>query len=227
MQTMTTCPTTATTVTDGRDGEQYKVQQLTDDNCWMLDNLRLGATDVTTDLTSSNTNLSTTITASTWNGYRKPSGFNSYTAPMFNSASANNTTTSYGSGSGKIGVYYNYCAASANTYCYASGSGTGNTQYDVCPAGWRMPTGGSSGEYKALYTAYSSDDTIFKNALSTPLSGYFLYGSAYDQGSNGNFWSSTLCDSSSMYRLYVYSGGVNPTNNGGRDVGHSVRCILK
>ena len=67
-----------------------------------------------------------------------------------------------GAGSNKVGVYYNYCAASAGSYCYDESKGTGNASYDLCPAGWRMPTSGSSGEYKALYTAYSSDQATFK-----------------------------------------------------------------
>ncbi|MBQ9017169.1 hypothetical protein IJ103_02940 [Candidatus Saccharibacteria bacterium] len=212
---------------DSRDGESYKIAKLADGKVWMLDNLRLGSTDITTDLTSANTNLSSTISASTWNGYRKTSGFNRSTAPMFNSASANNTTTSYGSGSGKIGVYYNYCAASAGTYCYGSGSGTGNASYDICPKGWRMPTGGSSGEYQALYTAYSSNATNFRSALSTPLSGHFISSSAPNQGSSGLFWSSTYYDGSGMYSLSVNSSSVNPTNYRDRSYGYSVRCLLK
>ena len=213
---------------DSRDGESYKIAKLADGKVWMLDNLRLGSTDITTDLTSANTNLSSTISASTWNGYRKTSGFSSYTTPMFNSASANNTITSYGSGSGKIGVYYNYCVASAGTYCYTEGSGTGNASYDICPKGWRMPTGGSSGEYRALYTAYLSNATNnFRNALSTPLSGYFDSSSASSQDSSGSFWSSTYYNGYGMYRLIVGSSSVGPTSNGNRDYGYSVRCLLK
>ena len=35
------CTTTATTVYDGRDGQEYTIQQLADGKCWMLDNLAL------------------------------------------------------------------------------------------------------------------------------------------------------------------------------------------
>ena len=225
--TSSTCTTTAKPVYDTRDNEVYWIQKLADNKCWMLDNLRLGVADISANLTSSNTNLSSTISASTWNGYRTTSGFESYTAPMFNSASANNTTTSYGSGSGKIGVYYNYCAASAGTYCYAYGYGTGNASYDICPKGWRMPTGGSGGEYEALYTAYSSNATNFRNALSTPLSGYFSNSSANHQGSCGYFWSSTYSYSSYMYYLDVSSSDVDPKYDDYRYSGDSVRCLLK
>ena len=89
-----------------------------------------------------------------------------------------------------------------------------------------MPTGGSSGEYKALYTAYSSTYATFRSALHLPFSGYFDDGSAGFQGSNGNFWSSTRRDNSDMYYLFVNSSRVSPARNDGRLIGNSVRCIL-
>ena len=91
-----------------------------------------------------------------------------------------------------------------------------------------MPTGGSSGEYQALYTAYSSNGTNFKNALRTPLSGYFYNGYARDQGSEGYFWSSTYYSSySNMQYLDVTSSYVGPQNGYSRVNGISVRCVLQ
>ena len=127
---------------------------------------------------------------------------------------------------GKIGTFYNYCAATAGTYCYASGSGTGNASEDICPKGWRMPTGGSSGEYQALYGAYSSNAANFMAALVTPLSGYFN-GSANFQGSYVYFWSSTRYDGSGMHYLLVSSSGVDPARISSRYGGYSVRCVAQ
>ena len=221
------CPSSLTTgqvyqLKDSRDNNVYYVARLADGNCWMLDNLRLGSTS-TIALTSANTNSNGNFTLPA----SISSGFNSYTAAQINVASKDTVaSTKYGSGSGKIGVYYNYCAASAGTIC--SSSNSSNASYDICPKGWRMPTGGSSGEYQALYTAYSSNVTIFRNALSTPHSGYFYYGSAYNQGSNGNFWSSTRYNGSDMYYLYVDSSRVGSTDySNTRNYGYSVRCLLK
>ena len=135
---------------------------------------------------------------------------------------------------GQIGVYYNYCAASAGSYCYTSSAGPSSdpdtstlqdVKEDICPKGWRLPTGSDSGEYKALYTAYSSNYTNFQTALSTPLSGWFYSGKAYDQGSVGYFWSSTWGDSVTMYGLYVGSASAYP-NGFARGWGSSVRCVL-
>ena len=223
-------------------------QQLADGNCWMLDNLRLdlGNSTVLNNTTGDNTNASTTTLNYLKNGGgstsdRYPtakinnvpwtsSSQNYYSIPMTISTYKDQTTTSYGEGSGKIGVYYNYCAASAGNYCFgngaSAGSPSGNATEDICPKGWRMPTGDDSGEYQALYTAYSSDATSFRNALSTPLSGYFRSDSAHDQGTDGYFWSSTYSNDRSMYRLRVNSSNVHPSNNDDRYRGLSVRCLL-
>ena len=142
---------------------QAPLQKLADGKCWLLDNLRLDLS-TTRSLTTANTNIASNWTAptdiTTWS--------NIYDAPKINTASKNSTVT-YGSGSGKIGVYYNYCAATAGTYCYAGGSGTGNATSDICPKGWRMPTGGSSGEYQALYTAYSSNARARRSLVQAPV----------------------------------------------------------
>jgi len=226
---------------DIRDNEVYSISKLADGKVWMLDNLRLIPDAY--ELTEDNTNASDTTISYLKNGGGTTSdqyaitGFGhwtsgySYSQPLFNEDSTYFTITSYGAGSGKIGVYYNYCAASAGSYCYgngtSSGTSTGDATEDICPAGWRMPTGGSSGEYQALYTAYSSDATNFRNALSTPLSGYFYNGSAYYQGDYGYFWSSTRYSNNGMRDLIVVGSDVDPAGGISRYLGLSVRCVLK
>ncbi|MBR3236208.1 hypothetical protein IKF92_00795 [Candidatus Saccharibacteria bacterium] len=243
MQTMSEsdCITSQpTSVVDIRDNETYLVQRLADGNCWLLDNLRLDPTAVSLTDLQGNTNASNqTLTYFKNGGGSSPytnvgvnttwasTSDNKYDEPKVVTTYKDTTTTSYGAGSSKIGVYYNYCAASAGSYCYSSDSGTGNATEDLCPAGWRMPTGGASGEYQALYTAYSSDVTNFKNALSTPLSGIFGGGSANGQGTYGFFWSSTRGGDDFMYGLYVTSSTVDPTNGSNRNLGDSVRCVKK
>ena len=243
--TASTCTTTPTTAIDVRDGEQYRIAKLADGNCWMLENLRLDIGDATvkTNLTSTTTNATDTILGYLKNGggsspypangviAKTASGgswTNDYANPYI--ATQYKDTTQAASGSapaGKIGVYYNYCAASAGSYCYASGAGSGNAQYDICPAGWRMPTGGASGEYQALYTAYSSNVGNFTSALSTPLSGGFVSGTAYDQGTGGVFWSSTIYNTNGMHGLDVVASTVRPQYNDSRLYGFSVRCVLR
>ena len=208
--------------------ESYTVKKLADGKCWMTENLRLGGSSTIT-LRNTDTN----ITASTWtlpasSTDKFSNNSTGYTTAGINTSKKDTVQPASGSSpAGKIGNYYNYCAASAGTYCYASGSGTGNAEHDICPKGWRMPTGGSSGEYQALYTAYSSNVANFQSALVTPLSGVFYDGSTLSQGSFGYFWSSTRYGGNNMYSLYVNSSGVGPANNCSRYYGTSVRCVAQ
>ena len=144
------------------------------------------------------------------------------------------------SGGWKYGGYYNYCAASAGSYCYGNGTSAGtssdNATEDICPKGWRMPTGNTSGEYSALAnaiygsTSSTSDATAYANyrsALRLPLSGYFYNGSAYSQGSSGGgFWSSTRGSSSNMYSPTLNTSSVYPSDSSNRFFGLSIRCLL-
>ena len=270
MQEVTFCDSTLTvgqvyTLTDERDSQQYKVARLADGNCWMLDNLALDPTDPTTaaNMNASNTNASAEAITNLLNGGNAgsnagwsstavadvDSGFNSYTAPMINNASKDTVVTSYGAGSGKVGIYYNYCAASASTYCYAQGQGVDvpNTDIDapqdICPANWRIPTGGGynstthtgSGEYYTLGTALGLtldenllrfNGTTYQTALSTPLSGGYLNSSAYNQGNWGNWWSSTYLSGGFMYYLNADSSYVYPTFGNTRFHGYTMRCLV-
>ncbi len=239
-------PGAAYTLTDSRDGTKYTVAKLADGKVWMLDNLALDLTDsnVLNNLSEQNTNASSLSLISLKSGNRAAgdqyatagvsnwTSVSSYSAPLVNAASKDQTQplAAGQSGTGKIGVYYNYCAASAGSYCYgngiSSGSPSGNAAEDICPKGWRMPTDGSSGEYQALYAAYSSNKANFVNALKTPLSGTFNNGSAHYQGSDGYFWSSTYRSAANMHLLYVSSSYISPQDNGSRLSGSSVRCLF-
>ena len=271
---------TAYLLYDSRDEQQYHVAKLADGNIWMLDNLALDPTDPTTasKMNASNTNASAEAITNLLNGGNAgnnagwsstavadvdtgfddytavtdvDTGFDDFTAPMINNASKDTVVTSYGAGSGKVGIYYNYCAASASTYCYAQGQGVDvpNTDIDapqdICPANWRMPTGGDyddstqtgSGEYYALGTAlgltFDEDamgfiGTTYQTALSTSLSGYYEYLdiSAYGQGIFGNWWSSTYYDGELMYDLSADSSYVDPVNYNARQLGFTMRCLM-
>ncbi len=145
----------------------------------------------------------------------------------------------------KFGDYYNYCAASAGSYCYGDGANVGtpvdkpntdiDAEYDICPSGWRMPTGGASGEYQALATIIkggsgditdSTKYTAFRNTLSLPLPGRFRDGRARTQGLDGFFWSSTYGDSIYIYSLKADTT-ISPQYGGYRHYGNSVRCVAQ
>ena len=219
------CTTTARTVFDSRDNHVYIIQRLADGNCWMMENLDLGRSALTTDLTSSNTNLSTTVTASAFNSWKKTSSSQTYDAGEYISVSGTDAT----SGSA-YGILYNYYAASAGTISGSSNSS--NAQYDICPAGWRLPTGGSSGEFQALYAEYNSNAlmraSIENSGAAFALAGYFSNAAPASQGSYGIYWSSTRYSDLNMYGLRLLdTSSVYPASISSRLSGYAIRCVLK
>lgn len=240
---------------DVRDKEVYWVTKLEDGNCWLLENLRLDllAEDASINITAANTNASVTALSALFNGGGtsphtataiSATWAESYNIPRIDTASKNLTTGSEGvtssdsldaqgqSTTWKFGIYYNYCAASAGSYCYSSDSSDGNTSEDICPSGWRMPTGGSintttgTGEYQALYNKYNNY-TNFRNALRLPLAGRFLANSTKrNQGLRAYIWSSTMSNSNKMFDL-LSASTINPQDMSFRYNGFSIRCIAQ
>ena len=221
----TSCTTTPKTLYDTRDGHAYVIQRLNDGNCWMMENLDLGRTTLTTDLTSANTNLTTTVTASTFNGWKRTSGTQSYTTGVFVVLDGSDSTSN-----SSYGTLYNYYATTAGTISGATNSSTATN--DICPAGWRLPTGGSAGEFANLYSYYNSAAlmraSIANSGAAFALPGYFTSSTANYQGSRGYYWSSTrTSNSSNAYSLLVQSSSVFHNSSSTRNSGRSIRCILK
>ncbi len=214
---------------DSRDGEVYYVTKLYNGKCWMIDNLRLGDTSPI-ELSPADTNIATsyTLPAST------TSAFDSNSVGEINSSYKNNIAPiTFGSGSGKVGVYYNYCATTAGTFCYDEEEEEGdcpyptacyyrdqaNSEYDICPVGWRLPKGYYNGDF--LGTS--------RESISTPLSGVYLT-TQTDLGFRGVFWSS----SHAPYENYGARSVLQVNTNGydfreagmWRGSGASIRCIL-
>lgn len=225
---------TTADLVDLRDGQTYKVAKLADNRLWMLDNLRLGATTLTQQLSTANTNMSPSVVFTLPTSSN--SGFNTCITPLINTTYANTVaTTTYGSGSNKMGTYFNYCAATVGTIC--TDLDFSNAQYDVCPAGWRMPTSSPSGEYTVLYSKYSTK-ADFMNALSTPFSGSIRNNSFTNQNVDGTYWGSTYSPFSGYSQLEgAFRYGLIVANSGStvdphredysRRYGFVVRCIAR
>lgn len=210
---------------DNRDGQVYSFAKLKDGKIWM-GNLNLGASPLSSDLTSSNTNLSTTISAATFNNWKKTSGSNTYSSAEYISQSGTDNTsrTAYG-------TLYNYCATSAQTIC--AYSNTSDASVDICPAGWRLPTGGASGEFAALNRngLYNTNTkmraSIANGGAGFALPGVFSNGAPNSQSTRGYYWSSSYNYGTYMYALNLDNAGVYPSSGSDRGSGYSIRCVVK
>ncbi len=116
------------------------------------------------------------------------------------------------------------------------------TIYDPCPAGWRVPDGGSNGVWSQTLCSSSTctgqyDDTNegmnFSSKFGSdqtiwyPFSGYHTYydGRLTNVGYSGHYWSASPSDDYA-YCLYFYGKGVvNPSYSDNRASGYSVRCL--
>ena len=189
---------------DTRDNNIYTVKKLKDGKCWMTENLRL----INKTISSADSNL--------------PSG-ETYTVPASNLSSFTddyNTNAAYIDST--YGGYYNFYTATAGTG--GTSLTSGNTPSSICPKGWRLPTGGDSGEFNTLYGQYNSA-ALMMDVPNFTLSGDVDNGSVYDQGDGGFFWSSTVNDANLTYGLSLVSSGVNPVSNGNKSYGDPVRCV--
>ena len=216
MQEMTTAICSAATIgdekilRDTRDNKTYTVKKLADGRCWMTQNLRLVGP---LTLTPADSN----VTAN----FSLPASSTSFGTTNDDIARVNNTgvITSYG-------AHYNWYAATASSGTYSTGAGVSVSQ-SVCPKGWRLPTGGASGEFQALYSAYNSNASNFISVTSAVLSGGWSNSSANNQGYYGFWWSSTAYDSTSGYNLRFDSSNVYPQSNNFKRSGYSVRCVAE
>ena len=127
---------------------------------------------------------------------------------------------------------YNWCAAMGgqNTAaCANAETPTPVPTTNICPAGWRLPTGEeTTGEFAALNNAINgglnnTDAGLRTNGL-VQRSGRW-YNGFYYQGSSGRYWSSSQVSSRDARYLDFYSTNVNPANNLIKSNGITVRCI--
>ena len=226
------------------DQQSYHVAKLADGNCWMLNNLRLGSKTATTTLTPTDSNVGANFTlpqlndgtrtrdtsANPGNDYDTPYAYYSPTGDSTGLDAPNN-----------YGYYYNFAAATAGKN--RTNLTTGEAPYDICPKGWRLPTGSATGEFAMLNAKMNNPDAttpssstgtgyyqngqptgLFKGAFSGFWSSSFLY-----QGTSGYLWSRSAYPSSasSAFGASFNASYVNPgTGGSNRYYGFGVRCLL-
>ena len=229
-----------TALKDVRDNNVYTVAKLEDGKCWMSENLRLDLSAAT--ISSSNTNLPTSafvtgVSSSVSSDtlcYADDSSCDDQI--VYNTSAINrNYTASYNSNEVRTswysyGVMYNWYTATAGNgnYAMTSGSVTG----DICPAGWRLPIGGSGGEFAVLVNtsvkprASYYDSGIVKFPANFNYSGDYSKTKPGGRHSYGRYWSATA-NSKKAYRLGFSTADVTPAKAWNKWVGFPVRCIVK
>ena len=219
------------TTTDSRGGttRTYRIAKLADNHCWMLDNLKLGSTSTSITLTPSDTNITANFTLP----QVQTSGSASYDSPTVSGPVPGDT----GSGATNYGYLYNWSAATAGETRTSTRSG--NAAQSVCPANWRLPTGGAGGEFAQLDQAFGgmgtyteSGQNIAKWQHDGPFKGSFagnwVGGFSY-QGWYGRLWSSSAYPSGTAYAFYARFGAneMYPDSYASRSGGYGVRCLAK
>ena len=221
--TAATCPTDRIRAVDARDNHTYWVQKLDDGKCWMLTNLAYagGGTNTYNDTKTLTNGTSDTATTYTEPKYYIPSGANPTTEPT-------NPSTST-TGTGQYGYLYNWCAAmGGQTPACQNASGSGFTSASVCPSGWRLPTGGSTGEFTALNNAVNSGSTTtdagLRSSWLAQRSGRWI-GGFVSQSSSSFYWSSSQASATNAFYLLFYSTYVYPADLSSKAGGRAVRCV--
>ena len=194
------------TLKDSRDGNTYTVKKLADGNVWMVENLRIGKdTAMTLHPSDSDVASDFEIPASSQSGFNARDTKNVYVDSTY-------------------GGYYNFYTASAGEG--GTSKTSGDVSHSICPKGWRLPTGGSSGEFQTLYNNYNSS-ALMQGVPGFVLSGYASNGSVSYQDSIGRYWSSTVLDSDLAYYLLLDSSYVDQESWSSKPNGFSVRCIAR
>ena len=206
------------TVYDRRDQKNYTVRYI-NGNCWMTENLRVSGT-ITAELSNFETSpYSGDDTINLLAGGDFKDVNSTFTAPMMHLADADDVETAgFDVTTEQLGAWYNYCAASAGQVCAKTQT---NATQDICPSGWKMPTGGGgSSMHQLLANFVGTNLSIFKPVAA----GGYYNTELLTAGTAGYYWSSSARSTTNHWDIYSYNGRLNVGNIGG-DYGISVRCV--
>ena len=167
-----------------------------------------------------------------------------------NTSARATSPTSNGSAMYSYGNYYTWSAAMANTIYYdsptatdADGKTSDNVNTSICPSGWRLPYGNTTGNgansggfsYLDIQLGGTGADQSTTEASNRwrkfpnnfLYSGFFYTSLAYSRGNGGYYWSSTASSSNYSYGLILGSSGVNPVSGSvSKFLGYSIRCTV-
>ena len=216
------------------DQQEYQVAKLADDNCWMLNNLRLGSTIAAITLTPSDSDVASNFTLPQ---VTYPDDMDYDNPQTFGPVDGDT-----GSGATNYGYLYNFSAATAGESRATLPANGGDAQHSICAKGWNLPSGGlnaGEGDFSRLDQAFGGtgaypgapihiatnwlDEGVFKGVFS---GGW--YGGFSGQGWDGMLWSRSAYLGSVETAFYgdFTAGDIDPGGYGERDIGRAVRCLL-
>jgi hypothetical protein len=236
------------TLYDNRDEKSYTVAKLADGNYWMTQNLDHDIVTTTDFYTSLNTDLDDKFwTASAATRSTNDNTWN-YSDTMIESYDPGDVCWDgtedleiyYGTpgntepcGIDKhyhLGNYYNWTAAVAMNDSSAIVINNASAGGSICPAGWRLPTSGSStgsGSFQYLVDAGGLNTS---NAGGLPwyfVRGNFWVGQFKSFGYYSNYLSSVVKSSTMVYTFGINGSLVNPSGDQSRGDGVPIRCVKR
>ena len=153
---------------------------------------------------------------------------NNINSSLTPSYTANNATSSWYS----YGVLYNWYTVSAGNGIFAMSSG--NVAGDICPAGWRLPIGGTADVSEIVALNNSINNGVLNN--DTRLRNYpnnFIYSGDYNgskptgRSTYARYWTSTASNANTAYRFGFTTSDVTPVRAWNKWVAFTARCIVK
>lgn len=209
-------------LTDTRDNNKYQVTKINNE-IWMTQNLRITGTVTAegSNFTGADFNVSE---------YSLDSNDSSYAGHCDNT-NGYDYPCSKDSGSTTTGVWYNYAAVTAGA---VEGNETlASAIQDICPAGWRLPSGPSIITNTSLNKLVGNTTSGWQSATTGltnfgAVSGGYYDGGVVQNAGYGNWWSTTALNAAGRYSLSYNSsnGQFSGDNSNDRQYGSFVRCIL-
>ncbi|MBO7560760.1 BspA family leucine-rich repeat surface protein, partial [Candidatus Saccharibacteria bacterium] len=216
MQSMTTAKCaemevgTMVNLQDTRDNKVYRVGKLADNNCWMLDTLKIANVEISDEDSDLPEDTTFVLPDSNNDAFE---------------AATKNTPKLYIDPINNHGVFYSYYTATAGWGVYGNdnlAATTTDSPQSICPKGWKLPNGGNSydGDFNNLVSVYGRDPTAYMGEFP----GFELDGALYssngkvagpaDYGHNGYFWSSTNRSKWFANRFLIVDDVQSPESSG-------------
>ena len=224
---------------NGSDGVHFL--KLADGNYWMIENLRLdpagktlnntNTNNPTSDFSATVANLSSSSFLTSCSGVYPPYnpnncnkefsvGLGNLTGSTSSPTLDNQSVRWYG-----YGAMYNWHTATAGNGTYETN--TGSAAGDICPAGWRLPTGGTGKEFDTLKTAIGTVGGWRTYPVNIVYSGDYNRTTSSNRNVNARLWSANPTSKTDTIRFGLDRLEATTNKSYKKWDAFAVRCIVK